>query len=131
MKLETLLNVSAPLDRLLEKNFTNFTIIRKLGRLKEFITKEIRFYMDEETKLINKYAAKDDKGNFIFLDGGRIQLKTAEDRNAFEEEIGKLRETEIDDFPVVELNDSDFKTMDDLPTPADFIILDKIIKFEE
>jgi hypothetical protein len=63
------------------------------------------------------------------LDGGRIKLKDNQAKFEFEQEVAKLRLSEIESPVAVELQESDFKDSSDIPTPDDMLLLDGIVNF--
>ena len=53
-----------------------FKTAHKLSKLSKAIEEEIGFYREKMTELIEKYARKDDEGNYIYINDGRdIALK--------------------------------------------------------
>lgn len=65
------------------------------------------------------------------MEDGRIKLKDAPSKVAFEEEILRLQNSEIDGITPVSVSDGDFLTSDDLPTPDEMLSLEGIIVFED
>ena len=126
MTLIEILNASKGIDAFLSKRFVNFQVVRELVALKKKVKEEVEFYISEEKKIIETYASRDEKGNPIILEGGRIQLKSAEDKEAFDKEILSLRNVEVDIKPVV-INLSDFKSNDEFPTPNEIIEVEGFI----
>ena len=123
MKLITIVGAKEALTRLTEKHFTNFKVARKLVTLRKAVDAEVEFYAEEEKKAVDLYAEKDENGNPVFLGEGRLKLKNNEAKLAFESEVKKLLDTEVDDIEPVLLRESDFRSADDLPTPGDMIAL--------
>ena len=95
------------------------------------VDQELDFYAAEEMKAVNTYAEMGEDGSPIFLSDGRLRLKDAEAKEAFEREIANLRETEIDGITPVTLCEGDFRGADDIPTVDDMIALEGIIVFED
>ena len=131
MKLRNLLEANEPLKRLSEKRLASYKKMRELVRLRKAVEAEVDFYATEETKCVNTYAELDDTGAPIFLPDGRLRLRDAEAKTAFEAEIEALRDTEIEDISPVSLSETDFLTSSDLPTTNEMIALEHIINFEE
>ena len=129
MKLINLLNAKDAIQALAEKRFTSFKKVRELVELKKAVDSEIEFYVNEEKKIVEAYAHKDDKGNPIILEGGRIQLDTIDKKNAFEKEVLDLRSLEVDKINPVTLKTSDFRNEEDIPTPAEVLVLEGIVNF--
>lgn len=67
----------------------------------------------------------------VFLDDGRIKLKDVQAKETFDAEIKKLLDTEVSDLPDISIKESDFHSVEDLPTPSDMLILENIITFED
>lgn len=131
MKLITIVGAKEALTRLTEKHFTNFKVARKLVALRKAVDAEVEFYAEEEKKAVDLYAEKDENGNPVFLGEGRLKLKDNDAKIAFEGEVKKLLDTEVDDIEPVLLRESDFRSADDLPTPGDMIALEGFVTFED
>jgi hypothetical protein len=129
MILNQILMAREPLKRLTEKTFTSYKKVRELAKLRKVVEDEVEIYVGEEKKAVDKYAEKDTRGNPIFLDGGRIKLKDNQAKFEFEQEVAKLRLSEIESPVAVELQESDFKDSCDIPTPDDMLLLDGIVNF--
>jgi hypothetical protein len=129
MILNQILMAREPLKKLTEKTFTSYKKVRELAKLRKVVEDEVEIYVGEEKKAVDKYAEKDTRGNPIFLDGGRIKLKDNQAKFEFEQEVAKLRLSEIESPVAVELQESDFKDSSDIPTPEDMLLLDGIVNF--
>lgn len=129
MKIIDLLNAKGAIQSLAEKRFTSFRKVRELVDLKKAVDAEIEFYVGEERKIVEAYAKKDDEGEPIILEGGRIQLDSIEKKNAFEKEVSELRNLEVDRIKPISLRTGDFRNEEDIPTPAEVLALDGIIDF--
>lgn len=129
MILNQILMAREPLKKLTEKTFTSYKKVRELAKLRKVVEDEVEIYVGEEKKAVDKYAEKDTRGNPIFLDGGRIKLKDNQAKFEFEQEVAKLRLSEIESPVAVELQESDFKDSSDIPTPDDMLLLDGIVNF--
>jgi hypothetical protein len=129
MILNQILMAREPLKRLTEKTFTSYKKVRELAKLRKVVEDEVEIYVGEEKKAVDKYAEKDTRGNPIFLDGGRIKLKDNQAKFEFEQEVAKLRLSEIESPVAVELQESDFKDSSDISTPDDMLLLDGIVNF--
>lgn len=129
MKIIDLLNAKGAIQSLAEKRFTSFRKVRELVDLKKAVDAEIEFYVGEERKIVEAYAKKDDKGEPIILEGGRIQLDSIEKKNAFEKEVSELRNLEVDRIRPISLRTGDFRNEEDIPTPAEVLALEGIVDF--
>jgi hypothetical protein len=131
MKLIEVLNALIPLRALTEARFTSFKKSRELAILRKKVEFEADFYGKEEKKIVETYAEKNEAGEPIILDGGRIKLKDIEAKIGFEKEITNLRELEISDIKKVKLSESDFADTSKIPTPYELIALESVIEFLE
>lgn len=131
MKLRNIIETKPALERLTGKRFKDYKKLREIVKLRKLVESEFDFYVEQEKKAIDAYAEKKKDGTPIFLDDGRIKLKDAKSKTAFEGEMLNLQDTEIDDFQPIFLSESDFLTAEDLPTPSDMLILENIITFED
>lgn len=131
MKLIDIMQARDALAKLTDTHFTSYKILRELVRLKKRVDEEYEFYSAQEKKAVDVYADKTEDGQLIFVDGGRLKLKDVKSKTAFDAEIAKLNDTEVDDIPVVVIRESDFKSAADFPTATDMLALLGIIEFEE
>lgn len=131
MKLNDLLSANDALNRLAEKRLSSYKKMRDFVKLCKVVEQEVAFYASEEKKAVDAYAQVDDNGSPIFLGDGRIRLKDATSKQAFEKEISALRDTEIDDIEPLFLSENDFRSIDDLPTANDMMALEGIVIFED
>lgn len=131
MKLKTIIATKSALERLAEKRFSDYKKLREIVKLRKAVEAEFDFYVTQEKKAIETYAEKKSDGSPVFLEDGRIKLKDAQAKTAFETEITRLQETEVDDIQSLVLSESDFLTASDLPTPSDMLALEGIIEFED
>lgn len=131
MKLITVINAKDAIKALTEKHFANFKVARKLVALRKAIDADVEFYGEQEKKAVETYAELDTNGSPVFVDGTRIKLKDTESKIAFEKEIKKLLDTEVDDIEPVTLHESDFRSGEDLPTPDEMLALEAFVCFEE
>ncbi len=131
MKLIEILNALIPLRALTEARFTSFRKSRELAILRKKVEFEADFYGKEEKKIVETYAEKNESGEPIILEGGRIKLRDAEAKAGFEREIAGLRELEISDIEKVKLSECDFADTSKIPTPYELIALESVIEFLE
>ena len=131
MKLVEIINAVIPLRNLSEVRFTSFKKAREIALLRKKVEEEADFYSKEETKIVEQYAVRNEKGEVDFLDGGRIKLKTKEDKEAFEKAIAELRSLEIEGIKKVVLCDADFAEAKRAPTPNELLALEAVIDFKE
>ena len=131
MKLKTIVATKPALARLTEKRFSDYKKLREIVRLRKAVEAEFDFYVEQEKKAVEAYAEKKKDGTPVFLEDGRIKLKDPKAKDAFEAEITRLQETEIDGITPISLSERDFLTPDDLPTASDMLALEGIIEFED
>ena len=72
MKLYQILNLPHVYETILEKNLP-FSLAYKLNKLAEAVNKELEFYRNSMTKLIDEYAEKEN-GQPVFLENGDIKI---------------------------------------------------------
>ena len=131
MKLKTIIATKPALARLTEKRFSDYKKLREIVKLRKSVESEFDFYVEQEKKAVEAYAEKKKDGTPVFLEDGRIKLKDPKSKDAFEAEIIRLQETEIDGITPITLSERDFLTPDDLPTASDMLALEGIIEFED
>ena len=131
MKLKTIVATKPALACLTEKRFSDYKKLREIVRLRKAVEAEFDFYVEQEKKAVEAYAEKKKDGTPVFLEDGRIKLKDPKAKDAFEAEITRLQETEIDGITPISLSERDFLTPDDLPTASDMLALEGIIEFED
>ena len=131
MKLIEILTANEALKKLANSKFNSFKKSNELSKLRKQVDEEVNFYVEEEKKIVESYASKDENGKPIFLDGGRIKLDSLEAKNNFEKEINELRKLEIDKISKVTISSNDFKSEDDIPTPNEILALEVLIDFKE
>ena len=129
MKLIEILNANEALKKLANSKFNSFKKAYELSKLRKQVDEEVNFYIEEEKKIVEAYASKDENGTPIFLEGGRIKLDSVEVKNSFEKDINELRNLEIDKISKVSISPADFK--DDIPTPNEILALEVLIDFKE
>ena len=131
MKIKDILVANEPLKRLCDKRLANYKKMRELAKLFRAVKQEVEFYFVEEKKAVDIYAELDKNGTPIFLEDGRLRLKDMESKIAFEKEIEKLRDTEVDGIEPIILCERDFRSEDDLPTVSEMLALEPLVVFED
>ena len=129
MKLKFIVESKDAIVRLTEKRFSDYKKLREIVKLRKAVEAEFEFYCDQEKKAVETYGEMSDKGTPAFLPDGRLKLKNAEAKEAFETDIKKLLDTEVGDFTIITIKESDFLSAEDLPTPKDMLVLEHIISF--
>lgn len=128
MKINELLNAYPALNRLYDKKFKDYNTVRRIVKLKNTVDTEIKFYSEQERKLVEQYALRDEYGNPKITDGNKVEFENTETKYAYDEEIKKLIDVDVA-IEKVKLSEKDFMS-GDFPTPADMSVLDCIIDFE-
>ena len=131
MKLKHIIEAKDAIVRLTEKRFTDYKKLREIVRLRKAAEAEFEFYCDQEKKAVETYGERTDKGTPAFLPDGRLKLKDVQAKEAFEAEIKKLLDTEVGDFTIITIKESDFLSADDLPTPNEMLLLENVIYFAD
>ena len=92
MKLYQILNLPHVYETILEKNLP-FSFAYKLNKLAEAVNKELEFYRNSMTKLIDEYAEKEN-GQPVLLENGDIKI-IPEKINECQKRINELQNVEI------------------------------------
>ena len=92
MKLYQILNLPHVYETILEKNLP-FSLAYKLNKLAEAVNKELEFYRNSMTKLIDEYAEKEN-GQPVLLENGDIKI-IPEKINECQQRINELQNVEI------------------------------------
>lgn len=102
---------------------------KKVYALCKTFEAEFSFFRQEETKLIETYAAKDEKGNPKMNQTGVITFDTVEAKNDYLAEIEKLCNTEIEaEIPLIVITPEDIGNQS--VSPETIEKLEDIISFE-
>lgn len=129
MKLINVIRAKAALERLTEKRFTNYKIARQLVILRKKVESDVEFYADQQLKAVRSYAELNNDGTPVFIDEQRIKLKDENSKVEFESAMIALNDTDIDDFDVITLTESDFCSQNDIPSPSDMLALEGLVEF--
>ena len=128
--LAEILKVSKVFKNLTTKRFNNFSVSYKIAQALKSLEEQSKFYAEEERKIVEQYAVKDEKtGQVKIIDGNRISFKDQEDAINFNKEIIKLQQTEVDVFDPIDIYISDFRSGDMDLTPSDILDLEGFVNF--
>ena len=128
--LAEILKVSKVFKNLTTKRFNNFSISYKIAQASKSLDEQNKFYAEEERKIVDQYAVKDEKtGQVKIIDGNRITFKDQEDAMNFNKEIIQLQQTEVDIFDPIDIHLSDFRSGDMDLTPSDILDLEGFVNF--
>lgn len=130
MLLKEVLKFYEPLKILCAKRLKNFKISRDLSKVLKKLEEESTFYSIEYKKLLDNYAKKDEKGNFVPHGNNSLEMKDTVSKQKFEEELKKLLETNVGEFKRISISEADFTEPNDFPTPQDMTALESIIDWD-
>lgn len=128
-KLGEILLVSNVFNVLAQKHYRNFSLSYKIAKALKELEEQKEFYSNEERKIVETYAVKDEKGQVKIIDGNRISFKNQEDAIQFNKEINELQNTEVDIFEPIVIGLSDFKDGEMILTPQEINSLDGFVEF--
>lgn len=132
MKLNDIVSSYEVLKKLSTKHFSNYRTVRNVFNFLKKIDEELKFYITEEQKLIQKYAKKDQNGMPIYInDGTSIELESAQSAEEYSKAVVDLKNTEIDNIEKLVLRESDFQLVEDLPTPSEMGLLFELIDWAD
>ena len=98
------------------------------------INKEIELYNQQREDIAERYAKKDEKGNYV-LNGNNYTFANDKDRQSFIEEVSELNDTDIDinifKFNVSELDRCDESDRYNIITPSQEVSLGWMIDYDE
>lgn len=112
-----------------QQRYTNFELSYKLSKAVKDIQEKVKFYTDEEKKLVDEYAKKEANGQVSIRDGNIIDFDDPEKSKAYHENITKLRGTAVDIFEPIVIKKSDMKNMSLSLTPMQILSLNGLITF--
>ena len=129
-KLIEILNVSKVLKDLTTKRFNNFSVSYKIAKAAKLVDEQNAFYVEEEGKIIEHYAVKDEETGLVkIIDGNRISFANQDDAMNFNKEINELQQTEVEIFDPIDIHISDFRSGDMDLTPSDILALEGFVNF--
>ena len=129
-KLIEILNVSKVLKNLTTKRFNNFSVSYKIAKAAKLVDEQNSFYVEEEGKIIEHYAVKDEETGLVkIIDGNRISFANQDDAMNFNKEINELQQTEVEIFDPIDIHISDFRSGDMDLTPSDILALEGFVNF--
>lgn len=97
VKVNDILNSEDTLKKLMDVPMKG-RVAYKLARIGREVDKESQLFNDERNKLIEKYAERDEEGNYVYNADGQIyiDIKNTEKVRQFSNELNELLETEIE-----------------------------------
>lgn len=130
MRLSQIIQARGAIGHLTHIRLRNFSATRKLAALKKRVDEESDFFEQEQNKAIMEYAEFSD-GKPVFTEDKCIRLKDEASKAAFEGEMHRLLDIEVDDVEPVILSESDFRNDSDYPTPEEMLALEGLVEFKE
>lgn len=128
MKLQKIINANEAIIEITKMRFPP-VVARNLMKLKKKIQDELEFSAEEEMKILDKYAKKDEDGNIIINSDNMYLFDNVEICNICKAQMKTLFETEIEDMPIVTIKDSDI--IDGEIKPETMYLLYDFIDFVE
>ena len=129
LSLVEILACNKALEVLSKKHYKNFDVALKLAHLKKKLNEESDFYMQQERDIIDRYAEKQEDGNFKLSDGN-LTFKTVDDARSFSEDLTKLKSTMVDIGDPIKINiNTDISIDQESLTPDEILALGNIIEF--
>ena len=125
-----MLALNEPLKNLCSKRLSSFRTARLLSKTLKKVEEEIEIYSKEQRKLLDTYAKKDEKGNFVPHPNGGISLIDAEAKVKYEEALKKLLETDVGNIDKIKVSESEFTNPSDFPTPQEMLALEPLISWD-
>lgn len=126
VKVSDVLNSEDTLKKLMDISMKG-RVAYKIARIAREVDKESQLFNDERNKLIEKYAERDEEGNYKYNSNEQIYIdtKNSEVVKLFSDELNELLETEIEiNVEKLSLDDLDETGL----TPKDF---NKLMAFIE
>lgn len=96
MKLFAAVKASAALEELMEEKLPYQTAYLLLKRKRELET-AVRLFEQEEWKLVNQYAQKDECGKIAWVKPGVFRFASEKDQQEYKQRMDELREMEIEE----------------------------------
>lgn len=96
MKLFRAVKASAALEELMEEKLPYQTAYLLLKRKRELET-AVRLFEQEEWKLVNQYAQKDECGQIDWVKPGVFRFASEKDQQEYAQRMDELREMEIEE----------------------------------
>ncbi len=129
LSLSEIVACNKALEVLSKKHYKNFAIALKLAHLKKKLAEESDFYMQQERDIIDRYAEKQEDGNFK-LTNGNLTFKTAEDVKGFSEDLDKLKNTPVDIGEPIKIDiNTDIAADQESLTPDEILAIGNVVEF--
>lgn len=124
-----IINASDAIKLFSSKRYSNWSVAIKIVKLAKALEENKSFCVEQERKIIDHYACKDESGQIKVVNGNQIQFKDAETKVAFQNELNKLHETKIQVPDLIVIKPSDFAPGEVSVTPDDILRVEGFIDF--
>ena len=129
-KLGQILLVAPVFASLTTKHYGNFYLSYQIAKAAKELDQHRNFYVNEERKIVETYAIKDEKTKQVkIIDGNQISFKNQDDAIAFNKEINELHNMEVEVFEPFEIKVSDLTKGDANLTPQEILLLEDFVEF--
>lgn len=106
-----------------------YSTARDVHKMHKTIEAEYKFFAEEEAKLINEYAEKDENGKPKVTPDGRVTFETLKNRNAYAEKLAELGKTDVKiEIPFISISAAEIG--EQLIAPETIEALEEFIEFE-
>lgn len=129
MILNDVLKSSKAVTELSQKHLSDFAAAYAIANLKKAVDSDVEFFVNEEKKMAEKYAKKDENGKPMISQDGRITFVDVKDANSFNEEHIKLANTESTNVHRITVNPKCFIDSKEIPTPEQILLLEPVVAF--
>lgn len=121
LTLKDVINLIPALRDLIQKPFKG-TIAFKISRLIRELNKETALFEEEQTKILERYALRDEEGKMIYTSENYIKVSSPDEYN---EEIQKLLNIEVE----INAEKIPSEFLDEIEiSPASLMLLDCVIE---
>ena len=103
MKVIDILDAKESLAKLNLVKFSDFKIVSSIYKLTKKVNNVLDMVQQEQKKIIDIYAKKDDKGKTIILNN-MYQFEDEEKKNSFIKEMNDLKQQDIDDINKIDIS---------------------------
>lgn len=111
------------------KRYNNWSTAIRISKLAKLLEENKNFLVEQERKIIDHYAEKDESGQIIIANGTQITFKDAESKQMFQDELNKLHETMIQVPDIIVIKPSDFAPGEVSISPDDMLKIEGFIDF--
>ena len=113
------------------KRYSNWSVAVKISKMSKVLDENKNFCVEQERKIIDHYAEKDESGQIVIANGNQITFKDAETKAAFQDELNALHSTKVQVPDVIVIKPSDFAPGEISISPDDILRVEGFIDFDE